>query len=310
MIVNLLSACIAAFALLCCALATVGPFAEGGNRGRNMEDISIASFALLAVALLATGVIAGVTAGLLGVGGGIVIVPVLYYIFPLVGIQESVLMHLAVGTSLATIIATGASSARAHYKRGSIDMELLKRWLLPIAIGVIGGSALAGNLSGGMLTLIFGVVALLVAANMVLRKEGSGIADKLPGSPLREALGFVIGGVSVMMGIGGGTLGVPILTLFSFPIRKAVGTAAAIGLIIAIPGTLMSIWYGYGNPDLPPFSLGYVNLVGFFLIIPASVYSAPLGAKLAHTIPPEKLRLVFAVFLAFTGVRMIYKVLI
>jgi len=274
-----------------------------------MEDISLVSLALLAGALLATGVVAGIIAGLLGVGGGIVIVPVLYYMFSGLGIDQDVLMHLAVGTSLATILATGTSSARAHWKRGSVDMDLLKSWWWAIALGVIGGATLAGNLSGGTLTLIFGVVALVVSANMLLRKEGSAIAEKLPGSPFKELMGLLIGGISVMMGIGGGTLGVPTLTLFSYPIRKAVGTAAAIGLIIAVPGTLMSIYFGWDAEGRPPFSLGYVNLIGFFLIIPASTYAAPLGAKIAHTIDPSKLKLIFALFLGFTGLRMIYDVM-
>lgn len=274
-----------------------------------MEDISLFSLALLAVALLATGVVAGIIAGLLGVGGGIVIVPVLYYMFNGLGIDQGILMHLAVGTSLATILATGTSSARAHWKRGSVDVDLLKRWWLPIAIGVIAGASLAGNISGGALTLIFGVVALVVSANMLFSKEGMALADKLPGPPLREIIGFLIGGISVMMGIGGGTLGVPTLTLFSYPIRKAVGTAAAIGLIIAVPGTLLSIFFGWGAEGLPPLSLGYVNLIGFLLIIPASTYSAPLGAKIAHTIDPSRLKLIFALFLGFTGARMIYDVM-
>jgi uncharacterized protein len=274
-----------------------------------MEDISLFSLLLLAAALLATGVVAGIIAGLLGVGGGIVIVPVLYYMFSGLGIDENVLMHLAVGTSLATILATGTSSARAHWKRGSVDMVLLKSWWWAIALGVLGGAVLAGNLSGGALTLIFGIVALAVSANMLLRKDGSALAEKLPGTPFKEIMGIMIGGISVMMGIGGGTLGVPTLTLFSYPIRKAVGTAAAIGLIIAVPGTLLSIWFGLGAEGRPPFSLGYVNLIGFFLIIPASTYAAPLGARIAHAIDPSKLKLIFALFLGFTGLRMIYDVL-
>ncbi|WP_460084836.1 sulfite exporter TauE/SafE family protein [Roseibium sp. LAB1] len=274
-----------------------------------MEDLSLFSLGLLAVALLATGLVAGIIAGLLGVGGGIVIVPVLYYMFTALKIDPSVLMHVAVGTSLATILATGTSSARAHYNRGSVDMDLLKRWWWAIALGVVAGGTLAGNISGGALTLVFGIVALAVSANMMFRKDGSHLADSLPGTPIKEVLGFLIGGISVMMGIGGGTLGVPTLTLFNYPIRKAVGTAAAIGLIIAVPGTLLSIFFGWGEAGRPPFSLGYVNLIGFFLIIPASTFAAPLGAKIAHAIDPSKLKLVFALFLGFTGLRMIYGVL-
>ncbi|WP_281926306.1 sulfite exporter TauE/SafE family protein [Roseibium album] len=273
-----------------------------------MDDLSLFSLSLLALSLVATGVVAGIIAGLLGVGGGIVIVPVLYYMFTALKIDPDVLMHVAVGTSLATILATGASSARAHYKRGSVDMDLLKRWWWAIALGVLAGATLAGNISGGALTFVFGVVALAVAANMMLRKEGSHLADKLPGSPIREVLGFLIGGISVMMGIGGGTLGVPTLTLFNYPIRKAVGTAAAIGLIIAVPGTLLSVYFGFDLDGRPPLSLGYVNLIGFMLIIPASTLTAPLGAKIAHAIDPAKLKLVFALFLGFTGFRMIYGV--
>lgn len=273
-----------------------------------MDDLSLFSLSLLALSLVATGVVAGIIAGLLGVGGGIVIVPVLYYMFTALKIDPDVLMHVAVGTSLATILATGASSARAHYKRGSVDMDLLKRWWWAIALGVLAGATLAGNISGGALTFVFGVVALAVAANMMLRKEGSHLADKLPGSPIREVLGFLIGGISVMMGIGGGTLGVPTLTLFNYPIRKAVGTASAIGLIIAVPGTLLSVYFGFDLDGRPPLSLGYVNLIGFMLIIPASTLTAPLGAKIAHAIDPAKLKLVFALFLGFTGLRMIYGV--
>ena len=274
-----------------------------------MEDFSLFSLGLLAVALLATGVVAGIIAGLLGVGGGIVIVPVLYYMFTALKIDPAVLMHVAVGTSLATILATGSSSTWAHYKRGSVDMELLKRWWWAIALGVIAGATLAGNISGGALTLVFGFVALAVSANMMFRKDGAHLAESLPGTPVKEVLGFLIGGISVMMGIGGGTLGVPTLTLFNYPIRKAVGTAAAIGLIIAVPGTLLSIYFGWDEAGRPPFSLGFVNLVGFVLIIPASTFAAPLGAKIAHAIDPSKLKLVFALFLGFTGLRMIYGVL-
>jgi uncharacterized membrane protein YfcA len=274
-----------------------------------VEDLSLISLGLLAVALLATGLVAGIIAGLLGVGGGIVIVPVLYYMFHALKIDPAVLMHVAVGTSLATILATGTSSTLAHYRRGSVDMDLLKRWWWAIALGVVAGATLAGNISGGALTLVFGFVALAVSANMMFRKDGAHLADSLPGTPIKETLGFLIGGISVMMGIGGGTLGVPTLTLFNYPIRKAVGTAAAIGLIIAVPGTLLSIYFGWGAAGRPPFSLGYVNLIGFVLIIPASTLAAPLGAKIAHAIDPSRLKLVFALFLGFTGLRMIYGVL-
>ncbi|GGB53047.1 UPF0721 transmembrane protein [Roseibium aquae] len=276
----------------------------------DLEGASVGTFLMFAGALLSTGAIAGVIAGLLGVGGGIVIVPVLYYMFTLLGVDEAVLMHVAVGTSLATILATGLSSTLSHWKRGSVDLDLLKSWWWAIALGVLAGGTLAGNISGGALTAVFGVVALGVAANMMFRKDGAALADKLPGAPLKQVLGGLIGGISVMMGIGGGTLGVPTLTLFNYPIRKAVGTAAAIGLIIAVPGTLMSIYFGWNQYKPQPYALGYVDLLGVALIIPTSTLFAPLGAKIAHTINPSSLKLVFALFLGFTGLRMLYDVLL
>ena len=259
-------------------------------------------------ALLFTGACAGVLAGLLGVGGGIVIVPVLFNLFPLLGIHDSVLMHLAVGTSLATIIPTSIMSARAHYKKGGVDVDLLKRWGPAILVGVLVGGYLGGNAKGAVLTLIFAVVAILVSANMLLRKEGTRIADSLPGGVLSMVLGFIIGGFSVVMGIGGGTLSVPILTSFNFPIRRAVGTASAIGLIIAVPGTVSFILSGLGNPELPAGSFGYMSILGFCSIVPATMTMAPVGAKIAHSIDPKKLRMAFAFFLFLTSMRMFYSV--
>ncbi|MEN2987924.1 sulfite exporter TauE/SafE family protein [Tistrella sp. BH-R2-4] len=262
--------------------------------------------AAFAAALLATGAVAGTLAGLLGVGGGIVIVPVLFNLFPLIGIPEDVRMHVAVGTSLATIIPTSIISARAHYRRGGLDTALFRRLMPAVLVGVLIGSWLGSGAKGEVLTLIFGVVALLVAANMALRPEGMTLGASLPGGILRHLIGLVIGGFSVVMGIGGGTLSVPILTAFNYPIRRAVGTASALGLVIGLPGAIAFILAGYGRPDLPPASLGYANLLGFALIVPATMLTAPLGARLAHTISPVWLRRAFALFLFLTAARMFY----
>ncbi|MCJ8340536.1 MAG: sulfite exporter TauE/SafE family protein [Pseudomonadales bacterium] len=266
-------------------------------------------FISFAIALLATGAIAGLLAGLLGVGGGIVIVPVLYLMLPLLGVDESVLMHVAVGTSLATIIPTSIMSARSHHKRGGVDFELLKSWGPIIFLGVVIGGYFGTTVKGEVLTLIFAVVAILVAANMALRKEGIVLADALPVGAIRHSLALVVGMFSVVMGIGGGTLSVPILTAFNYPIRRAVGTASAIGLIIALPGSATFILSGMGHPDLPPGSLGYANLFGFALIVPATMLMAPVGAKLAHSINPIHLRMAFAFFLLLTSLRMFYSIL-
>jgi uncharacterized membrane protein YfcA len=262
-----------------------------------------------AFALLATGAVAGVLAGLLGVGGGIVIVPVLFNLLPFLGVDESVLMHVAVGTSLATIIPTSIISARAHHKRGGLDLELLKSIGPLIFIGVVLGTVLGGNVRGEILTGIFAAVALLVAANMAFRREGMILAESLPTGPLRWLLGMIIGGFSVMMGIGGGTLSVPLLTAFNVPIRRAVGTASAIGLVIGVPGATGFILAGLGEPNLPPGNLGYANLIGVALIIPMTMLTAPLGAKIAHSINPALLRKAFAVFLLLTALKMGFSLL-
>ncbi|MGN8158684.1 sulfite exporter TauE/SafE family protein [Salinisphaera sp. SWV1] len=260
--------------------------------------------AALAGALLATGLVAGLMAGLLGVGGGIVIVPVLYNLFAWLGIDSGVRMHVAVATSLATIIPTSIVSARAHYQHGSLDPGLLRSLAPGVVAGVFVGTALAGWVSGAVLTGVFAVVALIVARNMALRVSSAALAEGLPGKPARWALGAVIGGFSSLMGIGGGTLSVPLLSLFDVPMRRAVGTAAAIGLIISVPGALGMVISGLGAPHRPPGSLGYVNLIGFALIVPVTVLMAPVGARLAHSVNPLRLRQVFALFLLLTSLRM------
>lgn len=271
-------------------------------------DLSTTDLVLLAAGLLLTGVAAGILAGLLGVGGGIVIVPVLFHIFTSLGIDESVRMHIAVGTSLATIIPTALSSSRAHWTRGSVDLDLLKSWGPAILLGVLASTIWGVRADGMVLTGLFGVVALLVAANMAFRSDNRALAETLPGGPVRWGLGVVIGAISTLMGIGGGTLSVPVLTAFSYPIRRAVGTASAIGLIIAIPGAIGFTVNGIGLAGRPPWSLGYVSLPGFAVIVVATVVSAPVGARIAHAIDPRRLRQAFAVFLFLTSLRMLWSV--
>ena len=263
----------------------------------------------LALALLITGLVAGVLAGLLGVGGGIVIVPVLYHLFTLLGIDESVRMHAAVGTSLATIIPTSIMSSRAHRKRGSLDMSLIKRLMPSVVVGVIVGSVASRFLSGASLTAVFASIALLVAINMAFKRDGFAVADGLPGTAGTALLGSGIGGVSTLMGIGGGTLSVPILNALRVPMHTAVGTGAMLGMVISFPGALAFILNGLDVPLRPPFSLGYVNLLGFALIVPATLATTGWGAKLAHSINAKRLRQVFALFLALTAARMFYGLL-
>lgn len=271
--------------------------------------ISSGDLGVFALGLALTGLVSGVVAGMLGVGGGIVVVPVLYHVLAMLGVEESVRMHMAVGTSLATIIPTSYSSVTAHNKKGAVDWTLLRRWAVPMFVGVLIGSTLAGIVSGRTLSLVFAAVALPVAIHLAFGVENRRLAAHLPQGPAGVALPAFVGGVSTMMGIGGGTVGVPIMSLCSVPIHRAVGTASAFGAIISVPGTIGAIIAGWHAPGLPPYSLGFVNLMGFLLIAPTSFFAAPFGANIAHMTDVKRLRMVFAVFIAVTTARMLWDAL-
>lgn len=274
------------------------------------DTYALTTLIALALGLLATGAIAGVLAGLLGVGGGIVIVPVLFWLFDFLDVPSAVAMHLAVGTSLCTIIPTSISSARSHHKKGAIDLALLRSWAPVIFAGALLGGLLSKVLGGAALTAIFGVVALAVSINMATPKTLV-VAEALPEGPVgRGAVPFGIGTFSALMGIGGGTLSVPILSAFSFPVHRAVGTASAFGLVIAVPAVAGFIWSGWSVADRPPFSLGYVSLPAAVLIFSVSMLTAPVGSRIAHSLNPKRLKLAFAAFLFLTAVRMLWSVLI
>lgn len=259
-----------------------------------------------ALAMLGVGAFAGLIAGLLGVGGGIVIVPALYHVLALMDVGEAIRMHVAVGSSLAIIIPTSLISARSHYRREAVDLPLLKRWILPLLAGVIIGTVVAAYLNGNVLAAVFAVVALLVSIRMLRGEDTLNLAESLPGEPLRSLLGSFIGMISTMMGIGGGTLTVPLLSACNYPIRRAVGTASAVGIVIAIPGAIGFLISGQGVEGRPPLTIGYVNLVAFCLIVPTTTLLAPYGARLAHTIKPGKLKIAFALFLLATSLRLFY----
>lgn len=229
------------------------------------EFIANNIFTLLA--LIATGVFAGILAGLLGVGGGIVIVPVLFFLFQSFGVSPESAMVIATATSLATIIPTSVSSIRSHNKKGNVDFDILKRWAPFILIGILVGSWLVTRVDGTWLAMLFGVIAVLSALNMLFRTGKSALFQGLPGKPGQTAMGTSIGFFSSMVGIGGGTLSVPMLTLCNYPAHKAVGTAAAIGLIISLPGALTMLVLGVTPSDAPVGTFGLVNFIGFICIL-------------------------------------------
>jgi len=270
-----------------------------------MED-----WILLAIAMLATGCVAGVLAGLFGIGGGIVIVPVLEAVLGLLGVDPAIRMHVAVATSLATIIPTSISSARAHHRRGAVDVEVVKRWAVFVLVGALLGAWIAAQVHSRVLAGVFATLALLVAAKMVFLPESRNLTESVPRAPWVMVIPTAIGCFSSMMGTGGGTFSVMTLTLFNEPIHRAVGTAALFGLVISLPGTVGFILTGLDDPRLPPGSIGYVNLLGLAAIAPTTVLMAPLGARIAHAFSAKKLSVLFGVFLLIVSLRLFYRALI
>lgn len=271
-----------------------------------MDVLSAAEWGMLAAFLLALGGVAGFLAGLLGIGGGVVLVPGLYFGLKYMGFESGALMHVAVGTSLAVIIPTGLSSARAHWKRGAVRLDLVRQIGPGILLGVAAGTVIAGYTPEAGMTLLFAFALSALAVVMVVNPARFSPFADMPRRLWMGVSGVVIGVFSSLMGIGGATISVPWLALCRVPMHTAVGTASALGLVIAIPAALGFILIGWSVPGLPPFSLGYINFLAWPLIIPASVLAAPWGARLAHNVSVERLRIFFAVFLVVIALRMLW----
>ena len=252
----------------------------------------------------AVGTVAGILAGLLGIGGGLVIVPMLIFAFGLQKIAPELIMHLALGTSLASIIFTSISSFRAHHKKGAVRWDVVKRITPGILLGTFLGSFLAALLPTGALKAIF-VVFLYHVATQMLRNIKPPKARQLPGTVGLFGAGNIIGAFSSLVGIGGGSLSVPFLTWCNISVHHAIGTASAIGLPIALAGAFGYVVNGLGAPNLPPYALGYVHGIALLGIISFSVLTAPLGAKLAHALPVKKLKQIFALLLYVVATRML-----
>jgi uncharacterized membrane protein YfcA len=262
---------------------------------------------LAALLLLILGCFAGFSAGLLGIGGGAILVPGIYYILKHFGYAD-VAMHVAVGTSLATIIFTGISSAIAHHKKGAVDIPMLKTFLPGVLIGVIVGTWLADILPTEGLKIIFAGSQLAFGSYMILRTNKTNIFESLPKQPFLSVFAALNAGLATLMGVGGGVQNVTFMTICNVPIHRAIATAAAIGPFIALIGTAGFIYIGMSNPDLPPYSFGYLNLAAFASIIIASVSFAPLGAKTAHALPVPKLKKYFAIFMLIIAAKMLLEI--
>jgi len=258
------------------------------------------------IALVAAGAVAGVTAGLLGVGGGIVMVPVTAFVLRILNYDSAVIMHVAVATSLAAIVPTGLRSAWAHNKRGAVNFDILRLWGPFIVVASLAGGVMAGWYSGTALRLVFGVVAIAIAINQVLPIQKR-LMGRFAATPrVHQLSAAVIGYVSALMGIGGGSLSVPTMSAFGVPIHTAVGTASALGVLLAAPGALGFIWSGWAATGTPPFSLGFVSVPALSIMGLTAAMCAPGGAALAHRLAPTTLKIVFATYLVIVGGRMLW----
>ncbi|MBP7063822.1 sulfite exporter TauE/SafE family protein [Ferrovibrio sp.] len=273
--------------------------------------IPFSELAWLSLALLSAGAITGILAGVFGVGGGAVIVPVLYELFALMGVPEAPRMPLCVGTSLAIIIPTSIRSFNAHRAKGAVDMAVVRAWTIPVVLGVLGGSLIARYAPADLFKLVFVFVAGLSAIRLIFGRDSWRLGDTLPGALAMRLYGLVIGVLSSLMGIGGGQLSNLVLTFYGRPIHQAIATSSGLGILISIPGTLGYIYAGW--PKMaeyaavaalqPPLALGYVSLIGFVLFVPTSIWTAPLGARLAHALPKRKLEVAFGIFLTLVCLR-------
>jgi uncharacterized membrane protein YfcA len=268
-----------------------------------MFGVELGTLVTIAVALAAAGGITGVLAGLFGLGGGAITVPLLFEVFRILGVSPAVAMPLAVGTSLAIIIPTSLQSARGHYARGAVDMAVVRAWALPVLIGVTAGASVARFAPAAVFQGVFVLVATINATKLFFGKESWRIGPDLPGGLALRAYGLVTGLASALMGIGGGAISNLILTLHGRPIRNAVATSAAVGVIVSIPGALGYVWAGWGREGLPPLSLGFVSVLAFVMIVPTTLMTTPIGVRLAHSLPKRRLEIYFACFLTLVSLR-------
>lgn len=264
---------------------------------------------VIALCLIVGGLVTGFLAGLLGIGGGGILVPVLFEAFTFLEVPDAVRMHLVLGTSFAVIAPTAVASFRGHLAKGAVDVPVLRRMVPFVLLGVAVGIALVSVVDGSFLKLVWVVCGLLLAAKMAFGRDDWRVADEVPSSRWIEGAAFSIGLVSTLMSIGGGMFFVSLLTLCGIPILRAVATSSGFGPFIAVPGVLGYAIAGYGVEGMPPLSVGYVSVLGAALIIPASVYAAPLGVRAAHGLSRRQLEVAFAVFLALVSLRLLVSLL-
>jgi uncharacterized membrane protein YfcA len=271
-----------------------------------MAGVPVSELVWVAVAVMAAGVVTGLLAGLFGIGGGAVIVPVLFEVFRLLSVPEEVRMQLCVGTSLAIIVPTTVRSYRAHQAKGLVVQAVMRSWAVPAVIGVAAGSVTAAFAPARVLKLAFVVIAAIIAAKLLAGRETWVLGRSLPGRGGMTGCGFLVGLASSLMGISGGSLATMMMTLYGVPIHNAVATSAGLGVPITIAGTLGYLIAGLPHhAQLPPLSLGFVSVIGVIMIAPISSWIAPLGARLAHALPRRQLEIGFGLFLIAASLRFV-----
>ncbi|CAN5694959.1 sulfite exporter TauE/SafE family protein [soil metagenome] len=274
-----------------------------------MAGFDVWTWIELALALAAGGALTGVLAGLFGIGGGALIVPILYELFGLLGTADDVAMPLAVGTSLAIIAPTSLRSAAGHRAKSSLDMGLLRAWAVPIVLGVLTGALIARFAAPWVFQAVFVGVAGCLSAKLLLGRADWRIADAMPGAWLVRTYGALIGLLSALMGIGGGAIATIVMTLHGRAIHSAVGTSAGVGVLIAVPGALGYVAAGWGRAGLPPDALGFVSLLGIVLFVPATLATTQIGVNLAHRLPRRRLEIAFGIFLLAVSARFLWAML-
>jgi len=271
----------------------------------------------LALLLVGVGALSGFLAGVFGIGGGAVLVPVFYECFRLAGVPLEVRMPLCIGTSLAVIIPTSIRSFRAHYLRGAVDMGIIRAWWLTITLGVIAGSVTARYAPERLFKFVFVGVAWSAAMRLLLAREGWRFGDDVPGGVLMKVYGFFVGLLSTLMGVGGGLFSNLLMTFYGRPIHQAVATSSALAVLISIPGAIGYVYAGWPTaahfPGVAalqwPFALGYVSLIGALLVMPTSLVTAPLGVRAAHAMSKRALEIAFGCYLFIVGGRFVISLL-
>lgn len=259
--------------------------------------------------LIVIGGFAGVLAGLLGVGGGIVLVPAFFYAFQTLGYDGPQLMQICLATSLATIIVTSVRSVLSHNKKGAVDWVILRTWAPGIAVGAVLGVLVAASLRSTTLQGVFGGLGVIIGAYLGLGRAHWRLGAEMPRGLIRATLSPIVGFLSVLMGIGGGSFGVPLMSLYGVPIHRAVATAAGFGVTIAVPSVIGFLFLEIAPTNRPPLTIGAVNLVAFGIVITMTMITAPWGVKLAHAMDPKPLKRIFAVFLTLVALNMLRKAL-